>query len=687
MATYPSNLDAKANLGAGGGGSVIVEDEGGVVGGGPHTTLDFVGAGVTATDAGGGTATITIPGGGGSDLATTLGLGNVTGGTNIIVTSGDTLQGEDNPAGGGDDLLIRAGNAGGGGGDDGGDIYLTPGSESGGGNDGEIYAQGTLNGSGDAIFDGYVGIKETTTQPSPPSTQGAIWVRTFVGTADNGGYFLGGDGRNTPLNGGWRGMVLHASQLTTTGSAIGVSQATMFAFQSVQPTAGDTLSITDGSTTRTYGATSGGDVQYTIGGTVQETLSNLAAAITGDGSGLWEAVTVPGFSGNAFGGVIIYRETQSADSFEDRLYGTFASPTLVRQWDYGTSPDYRQHPGAGSSFDTQVPAADPGVKSFGFGVRNNITLMNGDTYITAFGGRVVRADKAKTSGTWRDIGPVDAVRVVFVSKSGDNDNDGLSPENAKLTISFANTAANGLSPGSGNQVIIHVLDAGEYAGASLSDYVSLQAPDATVTSTLTLGDETTNKIFAFRPAAGTINISAGERAWLDVDDVLVPVGVAISVSGEGYLRVRNMSNGSGTNVTVGAAGVCHAHIDRMILTANSGTGINNGGVFKGYVGEIDDGGFLGVFAITNNGTMHLVANRVVGGTGGGGGAAITGTGTANIQIGELIGPILGAGTRIYGGAYRPATGGDWTNPDPTTIGEAIDRIAAAVVAGTAGPIA
>jgi hypothetical protein len=64
MATFDSNLDAKQNAGTGGG-TIIIEDEGSTVTGGPFSTLDFVGAGVTATDGGGGTATITIPGGGG----------------------------------------------------------------------------------------------------------------------------------------------------------------------------------------------------------------------------------------------------------------------------------------------------------------------------------------------------------------------------------------------------------------------------------------------------------------------------------------------------------------------------------------------------------------------------------------------------------------------------------------------
>lgn len=51
--------------GAGGGaGSVTVQDEGSGVAGAPHSTLNFVGAGVVATNGGGGVATITISGGG-----------------------------------------------------------------------------------------------------------------------------------------------------------------------------------------------------------------------------------------------------------------------------------------------------------------------------------------------------------------------------------------------------------------------------------------------------------------------------------------------------------------------------------------------------------------------------------------------------------------------------------------------
>ena len=51
-----------------GSGGISVDDEGAPVTGGPHTVLNFVGAGVVATDAGSGEATITIAGGAGGTI-------------------------------------------------------------------------------------------------------------------------------------------------------------------------------------------------------------------------------------------------------------------------------------------------------------------------------------------------------------------------------------------------------------------------------------------------------------------------------------------------------------------------------------------------------------------------------------------------------------------------------------------
>jgi len=80
---------------SGGGAGTIAVYDGGVLIDAAATTIDFIGAGVTASSAGVGLVDVTIPGGGGGGetLAQTLVLGNTTGGTNISVSTGDSIIG------------------------------------------------------------------------------------------------------------------------------------------------------------------------------------------------------------------------------------------------------------------------------------------------------------------------------------------------------------------------------------------------------------------------------------------------------------------------------------------------------------------------------------------------------------------------------------------------------------------
>lgn len=72
-------------------GRVVTEGEGNIIVS-ESTTLNFVGGGVMVTDAGDGVTQVSIPnGGGGNDLADTLLLGSTTGGTDIILTPGDSF--------------------------------------------------------------------------------------------------------------------------------------------------------------------------------------------------------------------------------------------------------------------------------------------------------------------------------------------------------------------------------------------------------------------------------------------------------------------------------------------------------------------------------------------------------------------------------------------------------------------
>ena len=96
----------------GGGGTIAVYDEGVLIDA-AASVVDFIGAGVTASSAGAGLVDVTIPGGGGGGetLAQTLVLGNVTGGTDVSVSTGDSIIGVtdlvlDPGAGVGDNVII-----------------------------------------------------------------------------------------------------------------------------------------------------------------------------------------------------------------------------------------------------------------------------------------------------------------------------------------------------------------------------------------------------------------------------------------------------------------------------------------------------------------------------------------------------------------------------------------------------
>jgi hypothetical protein len=180
-------------------------------------------------------------------------------------------------------------------------------------------------------------------------------------------------------NRAWKEVLLQKEQLID-GAAGGVSQAIPL-YLANQPSNGDTLSVTDGVLTRTYGFGSGGDVVVTIGANVDDTMSNLAATITGDGSSLWDAAKVTdlnsinGGGGSSTSGhlVVIYRESQSADSFDDRIFGTFTTQPDAQYVNYFGEKDYQ------SSLSAQLPTIDPAQKEFGIG-RAFASLLANETH-------------------------------------------------------------------------------------------------------------------------------------------------------------------------------------------------------------------------------------------------------------------------------------------------------------------
>ena len=134
-------------------------------------------------------AIISQAGGGVPSLSSILVIGNETGGTDIIVSSSDRIQGEDNGAGPGFNLLLDGGDAGGAGPDDGGDLILSPGLGVGGGDPGIINLNGDTEVAGDLTVSGNLILANLISGAGSPETSvvadiGAIYQRTDGGSGN-----------------------------------------------------------------------------------------------------------------------------------------------------------------------------------------------------------------------------------------------------------------------------------------------------------------------------------------------------------------------------------------------------------------------------------------------------------------------------------------------------------------------
>ena len=115
-------------------------------------------------------------------------------------------------------------------------------------------------------------------------------------------------------------LLLHEDQLDDSAGVLAAVALTMAS----NPASGDTITLTDGTTTRTYGAGTGGDVQYTIGATVADTMANLGSAIEGDGSAIWGAAFTTDLDAIDTDGVVVIVEDSNTGTAPE-IYGTWAT--------------------------------------------------------------------------------------------------------------------------------------------------------------------------------------------------------------------------------------------------------------------------------------------------------------------------------------------------------------------------
>lgn len=125
-------------------------------------------------------AILALAGGAGTeDLASTLVVGNTTGGSDIVFSGGDGIDTADNGGGPGFDLNIVGSDAGGGV-FAGGDINLNPGVGSGGGPD------GVVNVNGDLTVSGTIGMANLRAGPGTPNGSEVADIGTIFQRSDGG---------------------------------------------------------------------------------------------------------------------------------------------------------------------------------------------------------------------------------------------------------------------------------------------------------------------------------------------------------------------------------------------------------------------------------------------------------------------------------------------------------------------
>jgi len=248
---------------------------------------------------------------------------------------------------------------------------------------------------------------------------------------------------------------------------------------------------------------------------------------------------------------------------------------------------------------------------------NVAAVFAGEVVGSVSGGNVRLVDAFSVSKAAADYS-----QAVFFGKHGSDSNSGLSPGKAKLTYGAAVTAAEGLSPGSSNQIAIVCLDGGTYTGGSaLPTYCHLFAPHATFTSGITV------------PYAGS-SMKIGELQIASGPGIHVTsaaVGARVEV---GVVRAQ----GGGTSgIQVTTATNVRVKADRVIVEGSGAYGVHmvSGEAFF-EVGEIaiSNNGSFGVWVQAGSLAMHAGAIHEVGSYAAVQAVMVTG-GSANL-IAELI---------------------------------------------------
>lgn len=329
--------------------------------------------------------TATAPPGGIQTLADTLLLGNVTGGTDIVLSSGDSIsntlgsslniQSVNNGGGPTDDIVISSGDSSG----DSGNIFLRTGSSGSTRGlvniDGDGYVSGNFAISGKLDVDGLIDptglvLNEQVTKPYSPlsngSNEGLVWVRDdgyFIFTNQNDVDFVLGEGGEKSL-----------AETLAVGNNTGGNDIEISGGDILTSVSGNDLNI---STRTQFGPTVSDNILLSTGNSISD--SGNINIITGSGvsgSGNISINTSSGNSGTS-GGIDIYSGNGDSGGSGD-IYITSGSP------DGGSSGDVTIGAGFEQSSKSPVPGSVNGgnlllkAGDAGGGIGGSVTIEAGN---------------------------------------------------------------------------------------------------------------------------------------------------------------------------------------------------------------------------------------------------------------------------------------------------------------------
>lgn len=205
-------------------------------------------------------------------------------------------------------------------------------------------------------------------------------------------------------------------------------------------------------------------------------------------------------------------------------------------------------------------------------------------------------------------------QVVFVSKDGNDSDNGLNVSTAKLTIGAAITAAGVMSPAEGNQVTIQVIDSATYTeDFSLPEWVHLRAPISTINGRADISNNCIIKARRLENTTGTglycvRKNDSGGLAKVEADIMIVGTGnEGVRVNGGQIGLIIDTITVDGGEGLLAKNGSRLAFTVQFMSLSNSADGITTktvGGAANSFYGNI--------LRVEDDGTCCLIKTKVDG---------------------------------------------------------------------------